>query len=131
MTTEQELKETIDAAQSKLFAIQQQNQLDANKQNRIAQVESARAAVERTIGEIAGIKEKIAEAAQKLDDAIKERLLSRQNYSSMDVSTKVNNTAQQYIGLKDALLRKLEQRDKFAARHAELVRVEESCAPKV
>ena len=131
MSTAEELRTTIEDAQSRLIAIEQAGQLEVGKQNRIDQIEAARAVVERTDNEITNLEEKIEELRQRLDDAIKERFLSRQNYSSPGVSTKVDNTSQQFIGLKTALLEKTEQRKKLAERHAELLRLEESYAPKV
>jgi uncharacterized protein YajQ (UPF0234 family) len=130
MLSEQELRETIDNAERELASRFEVTQVQTAKDGRLAQIRMAAAAVERTDKELANLEQKIAEAALDLDNRIKERFLSR-NYLSLSANTPVNNTAQVWISLKDALLRKMEERGKFSALHADLVRVEESSKPKV
>jgi len=130
MTTEQELRSTIDTAQRELESRFQTAQLEAAHQNRIAQIDAAQTAVDRIEKEIANLEQKIEEAALKIDGAIKARFESRMPYVAVGVSTAVNNTAQEWIGLKDAWLRKMQERTVFVSRHAELVRIEVSSTPK-
>lgn len=129
MRTQEELTNAIEDAQQELNSLMQTAQRETAKQRRLVEIESASAAVERTDKELENLKGKIVEAAQKLDDAIKARFLAKRPYVAVGVSTAVDNTAQQFILLKDALLRKGEERAKFSARHEELVRIEQSSAP--